>query len=92
MADIDDDTRRRLHDVLAYLVESEANDYWHRRQPHDRENHVYANVPPLIRHLGFEDLQVRDAHVSEVEGLSEGKPDKSPWGKRCHCARRRLAQ
>jgi hypothetical protein len=57
------ETRERLHDVLFYLVESEANDYWHRRRPEERETAVYAKALCLIQQFGFEDLQNLDAAV-----------------------------
>jgi hypothetical protein len=68
------ETRERLHAVLAYLVESEAQDYWLRRQPAARENHVYTKALCLIRHFGFSDLLEEDAawrgsrsHPEELE-------------------------
>jgi hypothetical protein len=68
---MDDDTRQRLHKVLAYLVESEAKDYWHRREPWEREDHVYAKALCLMRHFGFEDLLEEDAEWRNVRGHPE---------------------
>jgi hypothetical protein len=71
--DLDDDTRDRLHYVLAYLLESEAKDYWFRHQPADREYHVYAKTLALINTFGFEDLKQADAAIRGEPG------DPPPW-------------
>jgi hypothetical protein len=63
---MDDETRERLHHILSYLLESEANDYWHRHDPADREGHVYAYVLPLIQQFGFDDLAAWDAEIRDV--------------------------
>jgi hypothetical protein len=38
-----------------------AKDYWLRREPWEREDHVYVKALCLMLHFGFEDLLEEDA-------------------------------
>ena len=62
--------------MLAYLVESKAKTYRHRRKPDEREDMVYAKALCLIRHFGFGDL-------AEEAAAIRGGDDDPPTGGSC---------
>jgi hypothetical protein len=61
MTTMDEETMERLHQVLAYLLEDEAENYWS-ADPLP-EDHIYPNVIWLVRRFRFEDLLEVDAEM-----------------------------